>query len=170
MVVTMLSLVISALLVALLLGTMLHSSSTTKTGVANNPAAAAADGIEAQQALSTGLNAATTAASGNGGYGSLQITALSASQPSTSFVSGPSSNASTVSVSISAEGDGSITMADRSSDGICWLLWRSAESGTWYGAQTGLSSCTAPTMASAPATGPVSSTAIGWRQGSFPPA
>jgi hypothetical protein len=170
MVVTIVSLVVSALLGALLLGTMVHSGSTVKTGVANSPAVAAADGIEAQQALSTGLNAASTAAADIGGYGSLQISALSATQPSTSFVSGPSSSASTVSVSISTEGDGSITMADRSSDGICWLLWRSTGSAVWYGAQTGLTSCAAPTLASVPTVGPVSSTAIGWQQGSFPAA
>jgi hypothetical protein len=61
-----------------------------------------------------------------------------------------------------------ITLADRSSDGVCWLIWKSTGSATWYGAQTGLTSCNAPQMSTTPTPGPVSASAIGWQQGSFP--
>ena len=64
---------------------------------------------------------------------------------------------------------GAITLADRSTDGTCWLIWRSA-GGTWYGAQTKQASCTAPPLASVPSPGVVTSATIGWQQGSFPGA
>jgi hypothetical protein len=63
---------------------------------------------------------------------------------------------------------GSVTLADRSTGGTCWLVWKSAGAATWYGAQTDQPSCTAPALASVPAAGPVSSTSIGWQEGSFP--
>jgi hypothetical protein len=175
MIATVLSLVATALLVALLLGNSLHSGSAAKPNVANAPGVGQANELQAQQALSTGLASAATASAAAasaaaGGFGSLDISTLSASDPSISFVSGPSANASTVSVVVAsdASGGGSITMADRSSDGICWLVWRAAGGTTWYGAQNGLSSCAAPAITTAPAPGSVSSSAIGWQEGSFP--
>jgi hypothetical protein len=63
---------------------------------------------------------------------------------------------------------GSVTLAVRSTGGTCWLVWKSSGAPTWYGAQTDQPSCTAPALASAPAATPVSSTSIGWQQGSFP--
>jgi len=185
MVVIVISLGISAILVALLLGTTLKSGSSTN--VTNAPGVAEATAVQAQQTLSTALTAADAAAS-SGGYGSLTVSALSASNPSISFVTGPSSNSATVSVAvtggdggagegggvsiggISAGSGGSVTLAVRSADGTCWLVWKSATSATWYGAQTDLSSCTAPALDSTPSPGPVSSGSIGWQQGSFPEA
>jgi hypothetical protein len=179
MIATVLSLVATALLVALLLGSTLHSGSTSSTRVANAPGVAEADSVQAQQVLSTGLTTADAAAIQSGGYGSLSPGELSASEPSVSFVAGPSSNASTVSMAVgqpqpgSSTGGpggpgGSITLADRSSNGTCWLIWKGGGAGAWYGAQTGLSGCTAPALATAPSPGPVSSAAIGWQQGGFP--
>ncbi len=176
MVATVLSLGATALLVALLLGSTLHSGSTSSSRVANAPGVAEADSVQAKQALSTGLTAADAAAIQSGGYGSLTPGELSASEPSVTFVAGPSSNASTVSVALgqgqpgpSTGGPGgSITLAARSSNGICWLIWKGGVAGTWYGAQTGLSSCTAPALTTAPSPGPVSSATIGWQQGGFP--
>ena len=179
MIATVLSLVATALLVALLLGSTLHSGGTSSSRVANAPGVAEADNVQAQQALSTGLTAADAAAVQAGGYVSLSPGELSASEPSVTFVAGPSSNASTVSMAVgqtqpgSSSGvpgnsGGSITLADRSSDGTCWLIWKGGGAGTWYGAQTGLSGCTAPTLATAPGPGPVSSATIGWQQGGFP--
>ncbi len=170
MVATLIALVAAALVTALLIGSTLHSSANPHAGVTNAPGVAAAGSLEAQQALSTGLTAADTAAASQGGYGSLDASSLSASEPSITFVSGPSSNPSTVSLSIVTDGSGSITLADRSADGTCWLVWRSTGSPTWYGAQTGLASCTAPALAGAPTPGAVSATAIGWQQGGFPAA
>lgn len=176
MIATVLSLVATALLVAILLSTTLHSGSSSNASISNAPGVAEADGLQAQQALSTGLSAASTAAAGAGGYGAITPSELSGSEPSVTFVAGPSSNSSTISIAVSpgqaeeATGGptGSITLADRSADGTCWLVWKSAEA-TWYGAQTKLSSCTAPVIAAAPSAGSVSSSSIGWAQGTFPP-
>jgi hypothetical protein len=92
MVATMLSLVAVALLAAVLLGTTLHSSSNSEASISNAPGVAAADGLQAQQALDTGLSAATSAAVGTGGYGAVTPSTLSASEPSVSFVTGPTSS------------------------------------------------------------------------------
>ncbi len=178
MIATVLSLVATALLVAILLSTTLHSGSNSNASITNAPGVAEAEGLQAQQSLTTGLSAAAAAATGTGGYGAITPSALSASNPSVSFVAGPSSSPSTVSVAVSAGqgvgfdggSGGSITLAARSSDGVCWLAWKAAGTPTWYGAQTSLTSCTAPAIASEPASGPVSSTSIGWQQGSFPSA
>jgi hypothetical protein len=177
MIATVLSLLATALLVAILLSTTLHSGSNSNTSISNAPGVAEADGLQAQQALSTGLSAASTAAAGAGGYGAVTTSELSGTEPSVAFVSGPSSNSSTISVGVSPaqiQGvtggpSGSITLADRSADGTCWLVWKSTEA-TWYGAQTGLSSCSAPAIAAAPSPGAVSSSSIGWTQGTFPSA
>jgi hypothetical protein len=175
MIATMLSLVATALLVGILLSATLHSGNSSNASISNAPGVAEADGLQAQEALSTGLSAASTAAAGAGGYGTITPGELSGSEPSATFVSGPSSNPSTISIAVSpglqmgvtGGPSGSITLADRSADGTCWLVWRSAEA-TWYGAQTDLSSCTAPAMATAPSPGSVSSSSIGWAQGTFP--
>ena len=182
MVATMLSLVAVALLVALLLSSTLHSGTGSSGGISNAPGVAEADGIQAQQALDTALSTASAAASAAGGYGSITPSALSASEPSVAFVTGPTTSSSTVSVAASAAtvtagagigsgigtgSGGSVTLADRAADGTCWLVWKSAQA-TWYGAQTKASSCTAPVIASAPTAGPVSASAIGWQEGSFP--
>ncbi len=204
MIATMVSLVAVALLTLLLMSTTLKSGSTSATNVANAPGVGQADNLLAQQSLSTALTAVSTAASANGGYGSLDIGSLSASDPSVSFVTGPTTSASTVSIAVTSTGDGasgagaaspssgsigsaisgaeaaggtgasassgSVTLTAHSSDGICWLVWRSSGSATWFGAQTGQSSCTAPALAAAPVAGPVTSTSIGWQQGGFPSA
>ncbi|MGH3578261.1 MAG: hypothetical protein ACRDU0_11980 [Mycobacterium sp.] len=170
MIATVLSLAAAALLVALLLGSTLHSGGTSGTSVSNAPGVARSDNLAAQQALSTGLSSAAAAASNSGGLGSVDLSTLSASNPSITFVPGPSVNASTVSVTVSTDGNGggTVTMSDRSSDGTCWLVWRSDAGATWYGAQTGSASCAAPAIASPPPPGPVSSSSIGWQPGGFP--
>ncbi len=193
MIATALSMLATALLVALLLGTTLDSgnSTTSSTGVAGAPGVAEADDYVAQQALTTALSSsgAAVASAGVGG-----TAGLSAADPSVSFTTGPSTNASTISVAQSTAGStgdqgipgiadsgvagatggnggaGSISLADRSADGTCWVVWRSSGSATFYGAETGQSNCTAPVLSSAPGVGPVSSSAIGWQQGSFPAA
>jgi hypothetical protein len=223
MIATVLSLLATAILTAVLLGTMLKTSGTSNGSISNAPGVAEATALQAQQTLSTGLTAAGAAAANAGGYGSLQPSTLTASNPSITFVTGPSTNSSTVSMAVVSDvaGDagggapasgatggstsdiggyagsiaaatgaasagggggggggagqagsgngGAITLADRSTDGTCWLIWRSA-GGTWYGAQTKQASCTAPPLASAPPAGAVTSATIGWQQGSFPGA
>src|ERR1700722_9176723 len=136
MVVTMLSLVIGALLVALLLGKTLGSGATSGTSIANAPGVSEADGLQAKQSLTTGLTAAATEAIASGGYATVTAADLSQANPSIHFVAGPSASSSTVSVATAATGggDGSITMAAHASDGICWLVWRADQRATWYGA------------------------------------
>jgi hypothetical protein len=172
MIVTMLSLVIGALLVALLLGKTLGSSATSSTSITNAPGVSEADGLQAKQSLSIGLTAAATAAATNGGYATLTSADLSQANPSVHFVTGPSTNSSTVSIATvaagSSDGGGSITMAVHASGGTCWLVWKADQGATWYGAQSGLASCIAPAISSPPTPGPVSSSTIGWQQGSFP--
>ena len=196
MIATVLSLLAAALLSLLLLSTTLHSSATSGTSIANAPGVGMADDLVAQQqALSSALSSVGAAASSAGGYGALDIASLSASDPSISFVAGPTSSPSTISVALSGAGggasgggaggavvggadaagangvgadSGSVTLASHSTSGTCWLAWKSAGSTTWYGAQTHLSACTAPALASAPTPGPVTSSSIGWQQGSFP--
>jgi len=211
MIATALSLLATAVLTAILLGTMLNSSGTSNDNIANAPGVAEATALQAQQTLSTGLTAADAAATNAGGYGSLQPSTLTASNPSISFVTGPSTNSSTVSMAVVSEvgsqagssvgatsggvgayagsiaaatgaasagggngasqagsgTSGAITLADRSTNGTCWLIWRSGGS-TWYGAQTRQASCTAPPIASTPSSGAPTSATIGWQQGSFP--
>ena len=208
MIVTGLGLLATAVLTALLLSTMLDSGGTSGSGVSNEPGVAEATALQAQQTLTTGMTTADSAANNAGGYGSLQPSMLTASDPSITFVSGPSTNSDTLSMAVVAgggdqsaggsvaaaagaiagsaggggagagdgdggvtgDGGGSITLADRSTDGTCWLAWKAAGGTTWYGAETGLASCTAPAISSTPLPGPVSSSSIGWKQGSFPDA
>ncbi len=173
MIATMLGLVAVALLTALLLGSTFGSGSTPSgsaaSGTAGNPEVAMADAVRAQQSLSTGLHAAEDASAAAGGFASINAGTLSAAEPSVTFASGPSTGPTTVSVATGAtpDGTGSVTLADRSSDGTCWVVWSSSSS-TWYGAETGQSSCTAPAFSEPPSPGPVTGSAIGWQAGSFP--
>lgn len=207
MIAIVLALVVVALASALLLGTTLHSggSSSTGSGASGAPGVAMADRLQAQQSLNTGLTAAESAAAA-GGLSGVSVSQLEQANPSITFVTGPSTGPTTVSVTVSAGdgssaaggdqstgtagapnipgisdgggasgadgnatgGTGAITLADRSSDSVCWLIWKSSGSATYYGAQTGLTSCSAPQLAAPPTPGPVSGAAIGWQQGSFP--
>ena len=212
MITTAISLLATAVLTAILLGAVLGSNGSSAgvgngDSISNAPGVAEATSLQAQQTLSTGLTTVETTAADGGGYGSLQPSTLSASTPSITFVEGPSTNATTLSMAVTAGpagqqegatggeggvsaaiaaagagagaggatsdaggtgGSGSVTLADRSSGGICWLVWRSDGAATWYGAQSGQSRCTAPVLSSAPSPGPVSSSSIGWQEGSFP--
>jgi hypothetical protein len=177
MIATVLGLLATAVLTAILLGTTLGSNGSTGSpssgsGISNAPGVDEATSIQAQQTLSIGLTQVMTSAASAGGYGSLQPSTLSASEPSITFVTGPSTNATTISMAVVAgdgtAGGGSVTLAVRSTGGTCWLAWKSSGSGTWYGAQTGQPGCTAPALASVPTAGPVSASSIGWQEGSYP--
>lgn len=176
MVVTALSLGATAVLTVILLSTMFKSGASSNASVSNVPGVEEASPLQAQQTLSSGLSSVEAAAAGAGGYGSLTPSTLSASGASVSFVAGPSSNATTISIAISETGGegigagetGAATLAARASDNVCWLIWKSAGGPVWYGAQTALSSCSAPVLTSPPSPSPVSPSSIGWQQGSFP--
>jgi len=70
-------------------------------------------------------------------------------------------------VASATDDSGSVALADLSSDGTCWFVWRS-QMGTWFGARTGGGSCSAQQVQQTPSPAPVSDTSIGWQQGSFP--
>jgi hypothetical protein len=101
-----LSLLAAALLTLLLLSTTLNSGGTSGTSISNAPGVGLADDLVAQQALSSALTSVGVAASSAGGYGALDIASLSSSDPSISFVAGPTSSPSTISVALTASGGG----------------------------------------------------------------
>jgi hypothetical protein len=167
MVVTAVSLLITALLVLLVLKATATSGSAGSGSPSDAPSAAvsAADATQAQQNLATGLSSVEQSDVGSQG---VDPAALQASDPSISFTSGPSTSPGTVGVASTTVG-GAVTLTTRAADGTCWIVWWSPTGGTWYGAQTGQASCTAPSPSVAPTTGPVTGTSIGWQQGSNPP-
>jgi hypothetical protein len=164
-VVTAVSLLISALLILLVLKATVGSGSGS-TSPPPRPVSAADTGL-AQQNLAGAL--ATLQQVDAGGQGSVDAATLQAADPALSFPAGPSAAPSTVSVTPGTDGT-SVTLAVRATDSTCWLVWWSSATGTWYGAQTSQPSCTAPSESAVPAPGPVSSSSIGWQQGSFPTA
>jgi len=165
MLVTAISLLVTALLVLL----ALKATGVTGSGTKATPtqSVSLADDTQAQQNLSQGVS--TLQQTDPGGQGSASAASLQAANPSVTFTSAASSNPSTISVTPQSDGS-SVALADRSTDGTCWTVWWSPTAGAWFGAQTGQSSCTAPSMSGPPTPGPVSASAIGWQQGSFPAA
>ena len=135
MVATALGLGATAILTVILLTTMFKSGTSSNASVSNAPGVAEATSLQARQTLSSGLSTVEAAAASAGGYGSLTPSTLSASGASASFVAGPSSNATTISIAVSEAGgaaigggeSGSVTLAARASDSVCWLIWKSAE-------------------------------------------
>jgi hypothetical protein len=161
--VTAVGLLISALLVLLVLKPTVGSGSGSGSTNSTPHPVAVADAALAQQNLSGAF--ATLQQVDAGGQGSVEAPTLQAADPSLDFTTGPSSAPATLSVTPSADGT-SVALADRSSDGTCWVVWWSSSTGAWYGAQTAQPSCTAPSASG----GPVTSSGIGWQQGSFPTA
>ena len=168
MVVTLAGLVIVALLV--LVGLKSTFGSGTSSGSSVHQPVSAADDAQAQQSLATALTTAATLTAASGSYVGLDASALQAAEPTVTFVDGPSTGPDTVSVASTSDGSGSITLAARASGGTCWFAWRSSQTGTWYGAQTGGGACAAQPIEPTPNPGAVSTTSIGWQQGSFPTA
>ncbi len=164
MLVTVISLLVTALLVLLVLKA---TASPGSSGGSAPQAVGAADSAQAQQSLSGALS--TLQQVDAGGQGSVDPATLEAADPSLTFTGAPSTGPTTVSVAPSADGS-SVAFADRSSDGTCWFVWWSATTGSWFGAMTSQTACPAPALGGAPTPGPVSSSAIGWQTGSFPPA
>ncbi len=173
MVATVASLLVTAVLVAIVLGATLGSTHNGKTQLSTSPGVGSADNLVAQQTLNDVLTGTASAADAAGGLGSLTPAELAAADPSVTFVAGPSTNVTTVSVATSGAGTqsgvgGSVTLAVRAADGTCWLAWKGGTEAAWFGAQLDLASCTAPALPGPPSASPVSSTTIGWEQGSFP--
>ncbi|MGA2835397.1 MAG: hypothetical protein ABSF84_02250 [Acidimicrobiales bacterium] len=160
----------SLLVTAVLVLFAIKATGTTGSSGAGPPsdtpsgAVSTADATEAQQNLATGLTSAEQ--SGASGQ-AVDPATLQESNPSIDFTSGPSTGPGAVSVASTTAGS-AVALTARAADGTCWVVWWSPTGGTWYGAQTGQSSCTAPSPSTIPAAGPVSSSSIGWQQGSYP--
>jgi hypothetical protein len=165
MLVTVISLLVTALLVLL----VLKATGTSGSGKSGTPSQSVslADTAQAQQNLSEGLS--TLQQTDPSGQDSVDAAALQSADPSVTYTSAASSSPSTISVATQADGS-SVALADRSTDGNCWMVWWSPTAGAWYGAQTAQSSCTAPSVSGTPTPGPVSDSTVGWQQGSFPAA
>lgn len=189
MVVVAISMVAVAVLVLLVAKATLGTSGSSNDSVTGNPEVAMADHVQAQQSLTTALGAAsglgTGGEAGDSGAGIASISSsgvggaadtgtaadlahLSAAEPSLTFVLGPTTSPTTVSVASDSSVPGAVTLATRSSDGVCWLVWHAPGVATWFGAQTHVASCVAPAFGSPPSPGPVRSTAIGWQTTTFP--
>jgi hypothetical protein len=165
MLVTVISLFVTALLVLIVLkATGVSGSGTSATP---SQSVAQADDVQAQQNLSQSVS--TLQQTDPGGQGSVDAAALQSANPSVTYTSADSSNPSTISVTPQSDGS-SVTLADRSTDGTCWIVWWSPRSGAWYGAQTGQGSCIAPSVSGTPTPGAVSNSTVGWQQVTFPTA
>lgn len=138
-----------------------YSSLSTSTLSASNPSVSFVDGTSSN---ATTVSISVVPGTGGGGAGAV---GASGATGGIGGIDGGAVSGNGVG-GASGAGGGSVTLADRSTGGTCWLVWKSATAPTWYGAQTDQPSCTAPALASVPAAGPVSSTSIGWQQGSFP--
>lgn len=152
------------------LSTALTDVSSATVSGASGLAGAADSAAAAATAEAEGGGSGSSSDAGSGQGSGVDIAQLHAADPSLTFVNGPTTVPSTVSVSSGTGPAGSVTLATRSSDGVCWVVWHAPTAQTWYGAQTGLASCTAPALAAAPSPGPVTSGAIGWQTGGFPAA
>jgi hypothetical protein len=165
------------------------SGSNSELGDGTGSPANKAYDIAAETTLETAQTAVETAAT-TSGYSGISAQSLEFDEPSLDFTAGASTNNTTVSVATSAGGasssgqlpsqgvgaagsssGGSVTMASYSSStsgtGSCLFVWMTSGS-TWFGAEEGQSSCTAPALAQAPVTSAPSSSSIGWSQGSYP--
>jgi hypothetical protein len=163
--VTAISLLVTALLVLLVLKATGTTGSGSGASGTPSQSVSLADDTQAQQNLSQGVS--TLQQTDPGGQGSVSAATLQAANPSVTFTSAASTNPSTISVTPQSDGS-SVALADRSTDGTCWMVWWSPTAGTWFGAQTAQNSCTAPSLLGPPTAGPVSGSAIGWQQGSYP--
>lgn len=170
MIATMISMVGVALLVLIAAKATFGASSPGSVAKSVDQPLSAAEATQAQQALATALGAVTAASGASGTLVGIDAAALSASEPSLQFTDGASTGPGSVSVAATSDGPGAVTLAARSSDGSCWFAWRAPDSGTWYGARTGGGPCAAQPIESTPTPGVVSSSVIGWAEGTFPTA
>ena len=163
MLVTVISLLVTALLVVIVLKATAGSPAASSSGTSSP--VAQADAVQAQQNLDTGLTTARTEEAT--GQAVVDPSMLQSANPSITFTTSPSTGPGTVSVD-SAVG-GPVTMAAGSSGHVCWEVWSSTAGGTWFGMRTGQSSCPAPDPSTSPSS-VLPTSGVTWRQGSFPTA
>ena len=117
MVATVISLLVIALLV-LVGAKAIHraSSHSSSTGSSVHQLLSVAAATQALQPRSTALTAVGTAASAAGNYARIATLTLEASEPSITFVDGPSTGSNTVSIALTTDVSESVTLAGQSSD------------------------------------------------------
>jgi hypothetical protein len=120
----------------------------------------------AQANVMAAVSVVAAAAITDGGYGGVQAASLTGSSPGVVFTTGPSTNASHISLASGAGPPGGVTLAVRSTSGTCWLVWTSSAT-SWYGAETG-HACVAPALGSPPGPGVAANGGIDWQSGGFP--
>jgi hypothetical protein len=120
----------------------------------------------AQANLTAAVSVVAQAAITAGGYGNVGAASLTGSSPGVVFTTGPSTNASHISVAAAGGSSGGVTLAVRSTSGTCWFVWTSS-SANWYGVQTG-HACAAPALGSPPGPGAAANGGIDWQTGGFP--
>lgn len=126
--------------------------------------------IATQQNLQGALMAVQEVAATTGGYEGIDPDSLSTAEPELRFVTGPSTDDTTISVAGTAGGgtsEGAVSLAARAQSGTCWYAWATSGA-TWFGAQPAQTRCTAPALSSPPAAGSASPGRIGWQAESFP--
>ena len=119
----------------------------------------------AQANLRAALDALAQTAAVNG-YGSVTVSDLEGTMRGVTFVSGPSTAASVLSLTTDPAA-GAVSMAALAASGTCWLTWTTAAT-TSFGAEPKAATCVAPALAEPPAAGSPAPGHIGWQAGSFP--
>lgn len=120
----------------------------------------------AQENLRAALDALVQTAAVDG-YGSVTVADLEDSMRGVTFVSGPSTGASVLSLTTDSAAGGAVSMAALAASGTCWLTWTTATT-TSFGAEPEAASCVAPALALPPAAGSPAPGHIGWQTGAFP--
>ena len=182
-IVTMLALLITALVVAILLTADFGGSNAKSkaVGLQGSPLVSPAADIAAKEALSSVLASATQAVTAAGAeQGAVAMSTLTGANPDLRVVSGPSDGPTVVSATVSppsaaslvpagASDGGAVTLAVRSDSATCWFAWTDGMS-SWYGAELNQSSCQAPDLPTPPVPGAVTASTVGWQPGSYPAA
>lgn len=123
--------------------------------------------IAAQQNLDTAADIVEQAAASSG-YAGITPAAVEGAARGLAFTTGASSGDDQVSLVASpAPGDGSVTLALRSSSGTCFLVW-TASAATWFGTEPGAGTCAAGALDAPPAASTPGPGKVGWQQGTFP--
>lgn len=120
----------------------------------------------AQENLRAALDALAQVAAVDG-YSAVTASGLQGSLRGVTFIGGPSTSASVISLTSVAGSSGGVGMAALSSSGTCWETW-TAGAATYFGAELKAATCSAPALASAPAPAPPATGRVGWQAGSFP--
>jgi hypothetical protein len=164
--VTMISIVLSLLIVALLTATVIgFTLGGNSSSINNGPGVGLANDVAAQSSL-TSVQTAASVAGAAGGYGSITASTLGSSLTSVHATAGPSTSPDVVSIANSGQ---SVTAAVYSKSDTCWYLWL-GQGGPVFGELTHQKECQAQAIPTPPVATTPSSTQIGWQASAYPAA